>query len=1099
MVGSQWRTFQESLFEKGLFEIPEPSDPNFTVGVVNIEDNSQPADGRPPYVLPPGIIRDRDNTSIVERRRNEQSLQLQVEDLRDRDARAVYKTVTQDMINYGRIKMFLHADSPDDLQPGEVTAFLRLGTDFTENYYEIEVPLTMTQPGDLSPELIWPEINEIDIEFNKLYEVKAERNRLNANLNLPYTQAVGKYNVTVVGRPDMSSVQTLMIGVRNPSSLDGEPKSFYLWANELRVTDFDSKSGWAANARIDAQLADLGNVTATYTHSSVGFGGISDKVSERNREKTTAYDISTSLALHKFFPEDWGLEIPAYFSYEHARSVPQFDPLDPDLPLEGVLASFDDEGERDTYFDKVVDISKRRSFNFSNVRKRSTSENRLNLPWAIENFSFTYAYNEISRSNINTAAYDFRNYRGAVNYSYSPKPLNVAPFENVGFLSSRWLKIFKDFNFNPIPSSITVNGDLNRSFLKTQLRNSDLGIDGIDPYYEKSFTFDRRYAVNWDLAERITLDYTASVNAIIDEPEGDINTEIKRDSVLNNLKTLGRIKNYTHNIRAGYTIPFDKIPLTEWINSDISYNTTFNWKAGAIGQRDTLGNLANNTREIGLTGKIDFVKLYNNIGGLQKINTPSRSRSRSRNEQADSTQKKGVSEIPILKTFLRTLMSLRSINFSYNQAEGSVLPGYMPDVYLFGLDRGFENPGLGFVLGSQDNNIRNILASNSLYAPSEFLTNPFSQNKATRFSYDALVEPFQDFRITVTGRKNFTENYQEIFRNDPVSDSYISINPNRSGTYGISFMMIKTAFEQDDVNNNSPLFQNFEAYRNIIKQRLDGLNNTGNYDLNSQEVVIPAFVAAYSGKSPETINSSPFPKFPIPNWSLNYNGLSKIEALSEIFSTISLSHAYSSTYDVANFVNSPLYTSGLTLDNNLREAGLASEFNENGNLVPVYLAQQVIMTEKMAPFIGVNVRTKGSWGLRLDYNRERNMALNLSNIQITEMSNKAFQLNLSFAKAGVQIPFRINGRRESLPNELRFNMGLNISDRKVVQRRIGEDPIVTDGIRIFRINPTVDYKISEALLLTFYFDKNINDPRVSTSFLNARTTFGGRIQFSLSQ
>ena len=340
---------------------------------------------------------------------------------------------------------------------------------------------------------------------------------------------------------------------------------------------------------------------------------------------------------------------------------------------------------------------------------------------------------------------------------------------------------------------------------------------------------------------------------------------------------------------------------------------------------------------------------------------------------------------------------------------------------------------------------------------------------------------------------------QEIFRNDPDTDSFISINPNRTGTYGISFLMIKTAFDKDNTDNSSPLFQNFEAYRSSIKQRLDGLNNNGEYGINSQEVVIPAFVAAYSGQSPDKTDTSPFPKWPIPNWSLQYNGLSKIPTINEVFSTVSISHAYSSKYDVSNFVNSPLYTSGLTLDNNLREAGLASELNENGDLVPVYLAQQVVLTERMAPFIGINLRTKSSWGFNLNYDRERNLALNLSNIQVTEMTNKAFRLTVNFARTGVQIPFRINGRNESLPNELRFNLTMNISDRKVVQRRIGEEPIITDGIRVFRLNPTVDYKISEALLVTFYFDKNINDPRVSTSFLNARTTFGGRIQFSLSQ
>lgn len=1104
LIGSQWRTFQESLFEKGLNEIPEPSDPNFTVSVVGIEENSQGGDGRPPYTLPPGIIRDRDNTSAVERRRNEQSLQLSVEGLRDKDARAVFKNVSQDMVNYGRIKMFLHADSPDEIAPGEVTAFLRLGTDFTENYYEIEVPLRMTLDGEISAREIWPEENEIDVAFSSLYEVKSNRNSTNSNLSLPYTEQVGRYNITVVGRPELSTVQTLMIGMRNPGSSDGDPKTFFLWANELRVTDFDSKSGFAANMRLDAQLADLGNISASLRHSSIGFGAISDKISDRNREKTTQYDISTRLNLHKFFPEELGLEIPAFFSFEHSRAVPQFDPLDPDLPLESVLDAFDSEQERDNYFNKVIDISNRRSMNFSNVRKRNTNPDKPTLPWSIENFSFTYAYNEVTRSNINTAEYDYRNTRGAVTYSYQPKEMNIQPFKNVKFLDSKWLKIIKDINFNPIPNSIAISANLNRSFLKTQLRNSDLGIEGIDPYFEKSFTMDRAYAVNWNLADRLTLDYTARANAIIDEPEGAIDTEVKRDSVANNLKRFGRIKNYTHTIASTYTLPFDKIPLTEWLSSDVTYSTVFNWQAGAIGQRDTLGNYADNTRSIALSGKVDLVNLYDNIGVLKKINSPQRSRSRVRPQNtpdaADTVkQKKSLDQIPFAKAFLRTLMSVRNITFNYDRTEGTVLPGFMPDVFLFGLDRDFSNPGLGFILGSQDAGIRNRLAGNGQYAPSQFLTNPFRQDRTTVFSYTALVEPFNEFRITLTGRKSFTDNYQEIFRSDPGTGNFISINPNRSGTYEVSFNMLKTAFKDDDSNNVSPLFENFEAFRSQVKTRLDGLNEAGTYDENSQEVVIPAFIAAYTGKTPEEVNTSPFPKFPIPGWSIRYDGLSKIEALSEVFTSISLNHSYSSKYNVSNFVNSPLYTIGLTIDNSVTDAGLANQFNENGSLVPIYLTQQIVLSESLAPFIGVNVKTKSNWDIGFNYDRIRNIGLNLSNIQVTEATNNELSVNVGFAKTGVKIPFRINGRKESLPNELIFNMVLAISDRKTVQRRIGEAPIVTDGLRIFRLSPTLDYKINDALQLTLYFDKNVNEPRVSTSFLNARTSFGGRIRFNLSQ
>ena len=351
----------------------------------------------------------------------------------------------------------------------------------------------------------------------------------------------------------------------------------------------------------------------------------------------------------------------------------------------------------------------------------------------------------------------------------------------------------------------------------------------------------------------------------------------------------------------------------------------------------------------------------------------------------------------------------------------------------------------------------------------------------------------------MTGRKGFTENYQEIFRNDPNSSQYTSINPNRSGTYGISYFMFKTAFEKVGDDNISTLFTYFENYRAQVKERLDAINPGGKYALNSQEVVIPAFIAAYTGESPTSVEMSAFPRLPIPNWSLNYRGLSKLPGISDIFNAISISHSYSSRYDISNFINSPLYTIGLTLDNSLRDAGLASEFNENGELVPVYLAQQLVLSETMAPFIGIAMRTKDNWDVNFDYSRERNIALNLSNIQVTEQSSKSITLQIGFAKTGVEIPFRINGRKEKLPNELTFNMGMTISDSRTVQRRIGEESIVTDGIRIFRLSPTLNYTISDALQVGLYFDRNVNEPRVSSSFLNTRTSFGGRIKFSLSQ
>ena len=141
LVGTQWRVFQnnDKLQEESIDEIIEDEDVEFTISVVNIEENSVGGLDKVPYVLPPGINRDRDNISTIERRRNEQSMQLTVSDLPEKTGRAGFKNVNIDMLNYGRIKMFISAQPlslDDQIEDQEITAFLRLGTDFTENYYE---------------------------------------------------------------------------------------------------------------------------------------------------------------------------------------------------------------------------------------------------------------------------------------------------------------------------------------------------------------------------------------------------------------------------------------------------------------------------------------------------------------------------------------------------------------------------------------------------------------------------------------------------------------------------------------------------------------------------------------------------------------------------------------------------------------------------------------------------------------------------------------------------------------------------------------------------------------------------------------------------
>ncbi|MHA7130760.1 cell surface protein SprA [Algoriphagus namhaensis] len=1096
MIGSQWRVFQESLFAKGFFEIPEPDNSNVTVDVVSIEENSQGSETESPYVLPPGIQRDRDNTSTVERRLNEQSLRVCVEDLGARDARAVFRNVTQDLVQFERIKMFLHADSQDAID-GEITAFLRLGTDYTDNYYEIEVPLLITPPGTRDPRAIWPLENEIDIAIQEIVGVKVERDNNQVPQNLPFSQQIRQYRVTVVGRPELNQVQGMMIGVRNPGTGIGGSRSICIWANELRVTGFTKSNGWAANAFVNAKIADVAVVSASVRHNSIGFGGLETRLSQRAREATTQYDISTNVDIHKLLPEGLGISIPMYFSVANSSTRPEYDPLNPDVPFEVALGKFETDAEREAYRQLALDQTNRKNVSFTNVRKLKTNPDAKNHFYNLSNFALSYSYGIVKQTNAQIQDYTFKTYNANITYSYAPKPLTLEPFKNSNWLNSPQLSLIKDFNINFAPTQVLARLDIDRRLLRSQYRNDQLGTTGVDPLFQKSFFMNRFYSLNWDLTRNLRVDYTGTVMAVVDEPVGDLDTEAKQDSVRSNAWSFGRRTNYNHRVDLNYTIPFDKSPITDWIKADYRYGTTYTWLTGAIGQRDTLGNTIQNTREQSLVGKLDLVRLYNKNKKLAALNAPKRPAIPGRSQ----TNAEDTIGTPFSNKLLKLLMMVKEVTFNYGLVEGTFLPGYMPNTGLLGMDRAFENPGLAFLFGSQDPTIRTRLADQGLIAPSPELTQPFGQTRGLNLRFTSLVEPFQDFRITLNADKRETGDYREIFRNSADNPGeYLSISPNRMSSYSVTTILLGTTFSTDDGDNNSPLFNQFEANRAIVKSRLDAEAGTGGaYAINGQDVLIPSFLAAYRGQDAEDVNLNPFPKTPLPNWRLEYRGLSRLEGLRDVFSSINITHGYTSTYDASNFSNSLQYQEGLELFNSLQNIPVPTELNESGFFIPIYVLNDVVLSERFSPLIGLDLLTKDRLNVAIQYNKERSLGMNFSNSQVTEQRSSDFGINIGYTKAGVRVPFKIRGQQAILKNDLDMRLDAKILNTTQVQRKIEEGSTITNGNLNIQIRPTVTYLVNQNLSVTVYFDRTINDPKVTTAFRRSSTAFGGQVRFNLSQ
>ena len=1130
MEANQYRKYTGDLNQRGLQEVPEPYDAQFTVSTVNIEENSSQqnsAQGGTKYIytVPPGYVRDRDYTQVSTVELNEQSMRLSVTNLRDGDSRGAFRNTNFNLLFRERLKMFVHMHNPDN-QSGQVSAFVRLGTDYTDNYYEIEIPALQATPGGLTGDpndealrqQVWPTQNQLDLALAELINLKAARNiALTRRTALPFTlkSADGKYNLTIVGNPDLSSVQSIMIGVRNPKNPgDGEQaKSFTIWVDELRANGYDQHAGVAAVGALNVKLADLATVVASGRVTTFGFGGVQTRIGDRALETTSEFGISSAISLDKFLPQNWGFRIPLYVNYDHRNVNPHFDPLDPDVPLETSLATKAEGAERSSYKQLVQDNTTRRGYNFSNVRKVKTNPNAKSHFYDFENLAFTYAFNDTKRTNILTQQYLQQQTRGGIAYTYSGQPKAFEPFRNRASFEAPYLRWLKDFNLTLLPSLVSIRSDMDRSFIKTQLRSSDLTTNGIVPQFEKYFLFNRYYDLTWNLTRSLVLTYKAQANSVIDEPAGDIDTQAKRDSIINSIKHLGRMKNFVQDIRATYRLPLDKIPLLDWMAADAIYGVGYQFQANSFGIADSsgvpFGNILRNNRERGITGRVDLIRLYNKIRYLRFANTPSPIRKNfARNPGDIEDIVRGESKI--LKNFTRALLTVRGINFSYRIQESTILPGFLPTPRFFGLSR--ENaPGLGFVLGGQDHGIAYKAAQNGWLSPSTVLNTAFQQNITRHFDARTTLEPFKDFRMQVEWRLDRTDAYQEYYRPGSLGGPFETQSPVRSGQFSMSFWSFRTAFTGLRGDNTSPIFDRFEAYRDYFVKRLTAANpdGKGQYTKTSQDVLIPAFFAAYSGQPKEKAQLSPFYSFPLPNWRIDYNGLSGLGFIRKKFSAFTITHSYSSNYSVGNFTSNLDYGAAyvnLAVQNfapgTLRDQSgqiLPQFVNQLNQYVPIVAMSTITMSEKFAPMLGVQFQTKNRISGRLEYNQSRDIALSLSNSQVAELSNKDLTASVGFTRQNFRIPFRINGAYKKLKNDLTFSCNLTFRDTRAIQRKLDAEQIVTAGNVNFQLRPQVSYIVSRRLNVNFYFDRTFNNPLVSNSFRRATTAGGIQVKFNLAE
>ena len=835
-VANQWRRFLAKISDGGRLTSDVTDADAFSISTVSVEENGLAAGDLVPYLPPPGIQRDREyGSTSTTRVQNEQSLRLSVTNLRDDYAKAAYKNITINLLRYKRLKMFLHGESEDaNTRSGDIRAFVRIGTDYTQNYYQYALPLQLTPAGATTAREVWPEANEIDLSFQAFIDLKARRNRERASFQLPFSTTLPNGAIiSVVGNPDLSAVQGCMIGMQNPALPGGDrrDKTATLWADEFRVFDFERQDGYAATARFNAKLADLANLTATGSYTSVGFGGLQDKAQQRSLDDIFRGDLNLTVAADKLLPAQLGLRVPVLLQLGHESRAPQYDPLDPDTKLRQSLEKFGNDNEqRAAYQKEVTDRTTSRSISVLNVRKeRNPESKRLPKPWDVENLAVSYSLTERQHTDIRTERDYTRAYTGALAYVYQTTPKNYAPLAGIKALDNPYLKIFQEVNFTPLPSRFSFRADIDRRynerFLQRVLEPGTLPTSaGIAPVVQKAFFFNRIYDLKWDLTKALILDYTATNRGVVDEGPGRTIGEgpdavRNRDQIQANLRRGGRTTNFAQTIAATYRLPLDKFPLTDWLSADARYAANYNWQAASTALRapnprklldgtpdptDTatvrlnLGNTIQNNAELSANGRIDLVKLYNKVRFLNIINNappppprpapppPNADGSRPRPDPSVAAAPKDTTSVGlrVVKAVLRSLMTARSLNITYTRSNGTLLPGYLPRTQFFGFDNGFDAPGLPFILGRQNplDELFDRAYSRGWYTNrSDLLNTPFSSLYTDNLNLRTALEPFRDFNIQLDARQTRIRNEEVFYRrliNEATGDTLSGRDPN---------------------------------------------------------------------------------------------------------------------------------------------------------------------------------------------------------------------------------------------------------------------------------------------------------------------------------
>jgi cell surface protein SprA len=693
--------------------------------------------------------------------------------------------------------------------------------------------------------------------------------------------------------------------------------------------------------------------------------------------------------------------------------------------------------------------------------------------------------------------------KSSLDYAYSFKPLSIEPFKKSKFLKKNgYYKAISDFNFNFLPSNITFNSNIIRQFNRQQFRLIDVQGIGLDPLYRRNYFFNYQYGVNFPITKSLKINYTAANNNIVRNYFDTSNNPINDLDIWNDYWNFGTANTHNQQLTANYELPINKIPALSFVKSSYIYTGDYSWQRSSDafstfqaldGTTYQLGNTIQNANSHKIQAGLDMVAFYKYIGltakKQKKQPVTTKKTPPKPGEKVTNTTPKVIQEerSGFAKFGIGLLTSIKNIQVNYTESGGTLLPGYLPGLGFFGTSR----PTLGFVFGDQSD-IRYEAAKRGYLTNYPEFNQSFSQIKSKKFDYTAKIEFIPDLVIDVNAERNITENYSEQY--DAVGGVYNSLSPYSTGNYSISTIMIKTAFKTSD-ENQSEIFERFRKNRYAVAFRLaDQYHGVANYSLdldgfpdgfgkNSQRVLVPAFLSAYTGTKTSSVQTGLFSSFPLPNWTLKYTGLMKLSWFKDNFKRFSIQHGYRSNYSVNSFRS------------NLNP----EERDQKGNIYADYITSNVNLTEQFNPLARFDFELKNSLNIMAEIKRDRSLNMSFDNNLLTEAQGNDYTIRVGYRIKGVQINSKLADNAQGMiKSDINIKGDFTLRTSKTIVRYLDYDNNqLGGGNNMWSFKLTADYSFSKNFTAIFFYDHQFSKAVISTAFpiTNIRSGFTLRYNF----